>query len=183
MAVYKIYVRLVCLLMFNSLRKISTAYEDFQYWTYRYSMTGSEFDSFVHLMLNYPEYRYVFYYRLGTLPRHIFNVLLPKLKSTRISVKSIQGGMFICHGFSSIIVAEKIGKNFVYFQNVTVGYNRGGKPSIGNNVEIFAGAVVAGPITIGNNVKIGANAVVLQDIPDNCVVYGNPCIIKKKDAK
>lgn len=33
---------------------------------------------------------------------------------------------------------------------------------------------------IGNNVTVGANCVVLQDVPDNCVCYGNPCVIKKK---
>ena len=91
------------------------------------------------------------------------------------------GGIFACHGFSSIIVADSIGKNFVFFQNVTVGYNRGGNPTIGDNVQIFAGAVVAGSIHIGNDVKIGANAVVLQDIPDGSIVYGNPCIIKSKN--
>ncbi|WP_277821206.1 hypothetical protein [Palleniella muris] len=42
---------------------------------------------------------------------------------------------------------------------------------IGDNVRIFTGAVVAGPIHIGNNVTIAANSVVLEDIPDNCIMY------------
>ena len=41
-------------------------------------------------------------------------------------------------------------------------------------------AVVAGDITIGNNVQISAGTVVMQDVPDNSLVIGNPCIIKKK---
>ena len=64
-------------------------------------------------------------------------------------------------------------------QNCTVGWNHGGKPIIGDDVSIYAWAVVAGPIKIGNNVKIGANCTVLQDIPDNSIVYGNPCVVKR----
>ena len=65
-------------------------------------------------------------------------------------------------------------------QNVTVGWGKSGKPTIGDNVRIFTGAVVAGNIKIGNNVTIAANSVVRHDIPDNCLVYGNPCIIRQK---
>lgn len=33
---------------------------------------------------------------------------------------------------------------------------------------------------IGNNVQISAGTVVMQDVLDNSLVIGNPCIIKKK---
>ena len=33
---------------------------------------------------------------------------------------------------------------------------------------------------IGNNVNVGANTVVITDVPDNSIVYGNPCIVKKR---
>jgi serine acetyltransferase len=39
---------------------------------------------------------------------------------------------------------------------------------------------VLGKISIGNNVKIGAGSVVVKDIPDNCVVVGNPAKIVKQ---
>ena len=55
-------------------------------------------------------------------------------------------------------------------------------PSFGNNVSVYANAVVIGNISIGNNVSIGAGAVVTKPVPDNCTVVGNPMrIIKKKD--
>ena len=55
-------------------------------------------------------------------------------------------------------------------------------PSFGDNVSVYANAVVVGNITIGNNVSIGAGAVVTKPVPDNCTVVGNPMrIIKKKD--
>ena len=63
----------------------------------------------------------------------------------------------------------------------TIGKNVGCEqgPGIGNNVSINTNAVVAGNITVGNNVKIGAGAVVMKDVPDNCLVIGNPCVIIK----
>lgn len=87
--------------------------------------------------------------------------------------------MIIIHGYSTTIYAKSIGRNFMFHQNCTVGYDHGGIPIIGDNVSLYPGAVIAGPVRIGNNVKIGANCTVLQDVPDNSIVY-NPCIIKPK---
>jgi serine O-acetyltransferase len=41
-------------------------------------------------------------------------------------------------------------------------------------VKILTAATIVGGVTIGNNVTIGAGAVVVKDVPDNCLVVGNP---------
>ena len=56
------------------------------------------------------------------------------------------------------------------------------RPWLGNNVKVGANVVVIGDVHVGNNVYIGAGAVVTKDIPDNCVVVGNPARIIKKDG-
>lgn len=60
---------------------------------------------------------------------------------------------------------------------------RYGYPTIGDNVIIFPNSVVVGRITIGSNVIIGAGSVVINDVPDNCVVAGNPAKIVSEDLK
>lgn len=50
---------------------------------------------------------------------------------------------------------------------------------IGNHVNIGWGAVINPGLKIGNHVIIGANAVVTKDVPNNCIVAGNPAKIIK----
>mgnify|MGYP004507661109 CR=1 FL=1 len=82
-----------------------------------------------------------------------------------------------------IVIAKDaiIGHNCVIYQNVTIGKKNGlikqCAPKIGDNVKIYANAVVIGNISIGNNVIIGANSVVNFDIADNLIVAGNPAKI------
>lgn len=49
-----------------------------------------------------------------------------------------------------------------------------GKVRIGNNVFIGMNSTILKGVSIGNNVIIGAGSIINRDIPDNCVVAGNP---------
>ncbi len=89
---------------------------------------------------------------------------------------SIGKGSFITYHGGGVVINKQavIGENCRIRQHVTIASNNEGAPTIGNNVQIGAGAVIVGKIYIGNNVKIGANAVVLSDLPDNCTAVGMP---------
>jgi serine O-acetyltransferase len=87
-----------------------------------------------------------------------------------------------------IVIAKNawIGDNCRIWQNVTIGAKDFDScditkyPKIGENVKIYAGAVIIGDVRIGNNAVIGANAVVLNDIPENATVAGIPAKLIQK---
>lgn len=74
----------------------------------------------------------------------------------------------------------EIGEGLKIYHNVTIGRKEKSKrayPRIGDNVDIYSGAVIAGDVTIGNNATIAANAVVLDDVPEGGVAAGVPAEI------
>ena len=98
------------------------------------------------------------------------------------------GWRFRIEHFGDIIISgdTRFGDDVVVRNGVTVGLRHTGvrgAPSIGNRVDIGAGAKILGTISIGDDVAIGANAVVLTDIPANSIAVGVPArIIPHKDS-
>lgn len=155
---------------------------DIKRWCTILNLKINAFSLFI-LLMDKKEFRNLFYYRIGK-PKYLLNIISPKLDSLYLPSKRIGKGLYIEHGFSSIIAAESIGDNCWINQQVTIGYkNRVEGPQIGNNVIINAGAIVIGNITIGNNVIVGAGAVVTKSLPCNCTVVGNPAKIIKMNGK
>lgn len=128
-------------------------------------------DTIYKLFLGMKEFRSVFYMRVGIISKLLSIVWAPReLLFIHTRSSNIGGGLFVQHGYSTVIEAESVGENLWINQNVTIGYRGNGHPTIGNNVRIGTGAVVLGGILIGDNVNIGANAIVVEDIPSNCTV-------------
>ncbi|MCU0473435.1 MAG: serine acetyltransferase [Bacteroidales bacterium] len=125
---------------------------------------------FIYLLSFHKPFRNVFYFRIGTL-KSILNIFCSEISSLYIyRNQTIGEGLFIWHGYATLIGSKSIGENCTINQQVTIGtFN--GYPTILDNVTINSGAIVVGDITIGNNSVIGANATVFQDVPDNCTVY------------
>jgi serine O-acetyltransferase len=121
-----------------------------------------------------PEYRNVFYLRLG-LKARLISWLAPQLSSLQITPRDIGPGLFIQHGLATLVSAEKIGANCSIWQNVTIGFSGpGASPTIGDNVTIWAGAKIIGRVHVGDNVVIGANTVVIDNVGSNVTVFGVP---------
>ena len=84
-------------------------------------------------------------------------------------------GLKIIHGCGSVIGARcVIGDNCVIHQNCTLGDRHGGRPTLGNNVIMYAGSMVLGNVKIGDNTIIGANTLVISDFPSNSILVGTP---------
>lgn len=90
-------------------------------------------------------------------------------------------GLKINHGLGTVVGARvKIGENCMLHQNVTFGDKNNGRPVLGNNVVVYAGAKILGAISIENDVVIGANTVCFTDVPANSTAIGSPARIIKK---
>ncbi|MEO0895724.1 MAG: serine acetyltransferase [Bacteroidota bacterium] len=109
---------------------------------------------------------------------------LSKWKYKRISQKfcvdmpikaSIGPGLIIYHCYGMVIHADSvIGANCMLAHQVTLAYEKGAAPTVGDQVRIAPGAKVVGGVSIGDRVVIGANAVVVKDVPSDCVSVGIP---------
>lgn len=81
----------------------------------------------------------------------------------------------INHGVGTVVGARcKLGDNCTIHQNCTIGDRNGGRPTIGDNVMIYAGSMILGDINVGNNSIVGANSVVTKSFSDNSILVGTP---------
>ena len=90
---------------------------------------------------------------------------------------------FIDHGMGVVIgETAEVGDDVLMFHGVTLGgvsMNPGKRhPTIGNNVQIGAGAKVLGPVTVEDGAKIGANAVLIKNVPQGHVAVGVPSRVR-----
>lgn len=100
-------------------------------------------------------------------------------------------------GIGSVIIGPvQIGDNVMLAQNIVVsglnhGYHDIKTPpkeqaitssliTISDNVWIGANSVITSGVTIGRHSVVGAGSVVTKNVPDFCVVAGNPAKIIKK---
>lgn len=90
------------------------------------------------------------------------------------------------HPVGSVMGRAKYSNGFFFYQGCTVGgtYDKEGNiyyPELGENVRMYANSSILGRCNIGCNVQIGAGALVKnQDIPDDCIVFGqSPNLIIK----
>lgn len=137
------------------------------------------FQQLSYLLIFEKPFRNLFYKRLGLLGKFL-NFIIPGERTLYLTPHEIGGVFFIRHGYATFVNSFKIGINCTIHQCTTIGDSGKGIPTIGNNVIIGTGAIIIGPITIGDNVTISAGAIVVNDIPSNCIVYGNKATIIKK---
>ena len=86
---------------------------------------------------------------------------------------------FIDHGMGVVIgETAEVGDDVLLFHGVTLGgvsMSPGKRhPTIGNNVQIGAGAKVLGPVTVEDGAKVGANAVLVKRPPHRPRAHDGP---------
>lgn len=93
------------------------------------------------------------------------------------------GRRFLIAHQGAIVVHEYsiIGDDCTIRQGVTLGsagpYSDDNHPTLGNNIDVGAGAMILGKVKIGDNVRIGANAVITMSVPPNSLAVAQPARI------
>lgn len=141
-----------------------------------------------------PGFQYIYLFRRAQLATTIlgnfFWSACLKLCSWKFGIQipaqaSIGEGFRISH-FGTIVVNPdvKIGKNFTISQGCLIGNSQGkkaGVPTLGDYVQMGANSLIIGGVNVGNHVLVAPGAMVNFDVPDNCVVIGNPGKIIQRD--
>ena len=149
--------------------------QDLKRWSEFKNIKNSNVPLLLHFLTHSSDFRTIFYFRIKHPIKHLLKLYCKGERNFIIDINTkLGGGIITGHPYCTILNAESIGENFYVNHLVTVGEVNGKRPTIGNNVSIYTGAIVIGGITIGNHAVIGAGAVVVKDVPENAVVVGNP---------
>lgn len=145
---------------------------------------GSDLRSQYLYALCVPAFRTLLFHRLshGTsfdrVAAGLLKRAMPGERTLELGCERIGGGLRVAHGYSTVIYAERMGRDCTVHQNVTVGLSHVGRvdrwPVIGDRVFIGAGAAVLGGVTLGDDCVVGANAVVTRDVAPGVTVAGVP---------
>lgn len=137
---------------------------------------------FEHLMIYYPEFVFIFFWRIQQKPKYWTKLFYKDYNCKLFGSTKIKGGLNCYHPFSTVVNAKSIGQNFQFRNGLTIGNKSDDNsllPVIGDHVTVGANVVIIGGINIGDHVIIGAGSVVVKDMPSHCVIAGNPAKVIK----
>lgn len=142
--------------------------------------------------------------RMDLLPNHSFKMGKRAVVESNTIVNNIVGPVAIGDdsliGMGSVVIGPvTIGNDVLLAQNVVLsGLNHGYKDlnktirehkvttrpiTVSDDVWIGANAVITAGVHIGTHCIVGGGAVVTKDVPDYCIVSGNPAKIIKRLEK
>ena len=128
------------------------------------------------------EFRNLYYHRLthqggplGQVLAVVTGLVFRPEATLFLDTAEIGPGLFIQHGFATMVAARRIGANCWINQQVTIGYDSFlGAPELEDDVVVSAGAMVLGSVHLGKGAHVGAGAVVTRDVPAGMVAVGVP---------
>lgn len=95
---------------------------------------------------------------------------------TKVANGAVVGNHCIINSFSAINHDQIIGNNVLIAGNVSMAGKK-----IGDNTIIADGASIGFKKSVGKDCIIGDGAVVVKDVPDGCIMVGNPARLLRKN--
>ncbi len=98
-------------------------------------------------------------------PKHcVIDTTRPWMIEMGNNVSITEGVTILTHGYDWSVLKGKYGDVL----------GSAGRVKIGDNVFVGMNTTILKGVTIGSNVIIGASSLINKDVPDKCVVAGNP---------
>ncbi|MCW7537518.1 serine acetyltransferase [Aquabacterium sp. A7-Y] len=119
--------------------------------------------------------------RWGLAPLALIPHILNKwFNGCVIGVRACFGPGFVLIHPVGVVINSSVrgGRNVWLESSVVIGDNRGGCPTLGDDIFVGSGAKVIGGLRIGAGARIGANAVVLHDVPAGATAVGIPARVR-----
>ncbi|MCA1726251.1 MAG: serine O-acetyltransferase [Actinobacteria bacterium] len=141
-------------------------------WRYPWFIAALLLDAGLQATLLYRLTRVLATHHLRWLaaPLHSFAKFLTHIDVSPLA--DIGGGLSFFHGSGAVIgKLSTLGERVTVCQGVTLG---SGRPVIGDDVVLWAGAKVIGDVVVGSRSEVGANAVVRSDVPSDSIAVGVP---------
>ena len=150
--------------------------------------------SALEVVLTYPGFHVVQFHRLAgrlhrrglRLPARLVSHLGRVITGIEIHPGATIGRRLVIDHGMGVVIGETavVGDDVLLYQGVTLGGTsraRGRRhPSIGDRVQIGAGATVLGDVTVGDDARVGSGAVVVRNVPAGAVVGGVPARILRE---
>lgn len=146
-----------------------SGYHEGKYWRMRFALYNSGLPKLL---------RYWYFYRLRRIESKNHAVMGTQPDGgARFGAKPV-----LPHGIFDIAITAyaTLGKNVTICPGVKLvikGKGRREAPCIGDYVYLGTDALVIGGVKIGDHAIVGAGSVVTKDVPDGCIVVGNPARI------
>jgi serine O-acetyltransferase len=129
-------------------------------------------------------------HRRGLWPlAEIFRRVAEILYGVDIAVDARIGPGFVLRHPSDVVVGSgtRIGTDVTLYNGVTLGVRKAwttaedGVPELGDQVVVFTGAKVLGPITLGRRAMVGANVVLTESVPEGARVFSPRPVVTNPD--
>lgn len=113
-----------------------------------------------------------------------YNWVVQNVKGLKLGYETDIGAFTYINAQFGVVIEDgvQVGSHCSIYSVSTID-DKNGKVIIKKNACLGSHSVVMPGVTIGENAVVGAFSFVNKDIPDNCVAYGVPVRIARKNRK
>ncbi len=109
-----------------------------------------------------------------------WNWMVQNPKGLKLGKETDIGAFTYINAKNGVEIGDKveIGSHCSIYSVSTIDYKKG-RVVLKENCKIGSHSTIMPGVTVGRNAVVGAHSFVNRDVPDNCVVWGVPAMVRK----